>query len=77
MASYLLSLGADPEARTAYKMTPLHVASFYGSAKVIDLLLKEVKGLQIDALDFGSCECLALALAPAPRDPRLGDGRGR
>lgn len=57
IASYLLLLKADPEARTAYKMTPLHVAAFYGSCKVTKLLLEQVQGIDIDALDFGSCEC--------------------
>lgn len=52
---YLISVGADTEARTAYKMTPLHVAAFYGSAAVIKLLLEEVQDLDINALDFGSC----------------------
>lgn len=55
-AAFLLSLNADPEARTAYKMTPLHVAAFYGSTDVMKLLLEEVPDIQIDALDFGSCE---------------------
>lgn len=56
IASYLLSLDADSEARTAYKMTPLHVAAFYGSKDVIRLLLEHVEGINVDALDFGSCE---------------------
>lgn len=56
VASLLISMGADTEARTAYKMTPLHVAAFYGSAAVIRYLLDEVKDLDINALDFGSCE---------------------
>lgn len=56
VARYLISVGADTEARTAYKMTPLHVAAFYGSAAVMGLLLEEVQDLDIDALDFGSCE---------------------
>lgn len=56
VARYLISVGADTEARTAYKMTPLHVAAFYGSADVMRMLLEEVQDLDIDALDFGSCE---------------------
>lgn len=58
IASYLLSLHANSEARTAYKMTPLHVAAFYGSRKVTKMLLSEVEGVDVDALDFGSCETL-------------------
>lgn len=56
VAALLISMGADTEARTAYKMTPLHVAAFYGSAAVIRYLLDEVNDLDINALDFGSCE---------------------
>lgn len=56
MASFLISAGADTEARTAFKMTPLHVAVFYGSKDVTKMLLEEVEGIDIDALDFGSCE---------------------
>lgn len=56
VTSYLISIGADTEARTAYKMTPLHVAAFYGSANVVRLLLDEVQDLDVNALDFGSCE---------------------
>lgn len=56
VASFLISVGADTEARTAYKMTPLHVAAFYGSADVTEMLLEDVKGIAINALDFGSCE---------------------
>lgn len=37
-------------------MTPLHVAAFYGSADVLKLLLEEIEGISIDALDFGSCK---------------------
>lgn len=39
-------------------MTPLHVAAFYGSRKVTKMLLSEVEGVDVDALDFGSCETL-------------------
>ncbi|CAN0241053.1 unnamed protein product [Pylaiella littoralis] len=61
VVSYLMSIGADIEARTAYKMTPLHVAAFYGSAKVMRLLLEEVDDLDINALDFGSWTSLHYA----------------
>lgn len=61
IASYLLSLDADSEARTAYKMTPLHVAAFYGSKDVIRLLLEHVEGINVDALDFGSWTALHYA----------------
>lgn len=44
------------EARTAFKMTPLQVAVFYGSAAVVKMLLEHERGVAIDALDFGSCE---------------------
>lgn len=63
---YLISAGADTEARTAYKMTPLHVAAFYGSADVMRLLLEEVQDLDIDALDFGSCKSCSVCVVFPP-----------
>jgi len=63
VARYLISVGADTEARTAYKMTPLHVAAFYGSAAVVQLLLEEVQDLDINALDFGSCAYVGASAA--------------
>lgn len=88
VARYLISVGANTEARTAYKMTPLHVAAFYGSAAVLRMLLEEVHDLDIDALDFGSCEiCFPVlvrhggapprfSLAPFSRFPSFGLGTG-
>ncbi|CAN0012279.1 unnamed protein product [Laminaria digitata] len=61
LASLLISRGAATEARTAFKMTPLHVAVFYGSADVAKMLLEDVEGLAIDALDFGSWTALHYA----------------
>ncbi|CAM9698794.1 unnamed protein product [Scytosiphon promiscuus] len=61
VVSYLISIGADTEARTAYKMTPLHIAAFYGSAKVLRFLLEEVEDIDINALDFGSWTSLHYA----------------
>lgn len=66
MVRYLISAGADTEARTAYKMTPLHVAAFYGSAAVMRLLLEEVQDLDIDALDFGSCKLVLFFYVSTP-----------
>lgn len=53
-------------------MTPLHVAAFYGSCDVMKLLLHEVEGIDVDALDFGSCENRA-----KDKKTRGGNLRGR
>ncbi|CAM9296186.1 unnamed protein product, partial [Choristocarpus tenellus] len=53
IASLLISSGANMEARTAYKMTPLHVAAFYGSAAVVERLITKYE-VELNASDFGA-----------------------
>ncbi|CAM9842849.1 unnamed protein product [Chrysoparadoxa australica] len=59
MAKYLCDAGADPDARMVRSGTPLMICAYYGSARVLRLLLS--LGVYKAALDYGGWTALHYA----------------